>query len=160
VKPELSVKNQQRARPINRRHLSRIIRSFLHEDIDCEHYILAIYLVNDRRITELNETHLRHGGPTDVITFDYSECGSRRREEADTLGIIGDIFICIDEAVRQSVKYRTSWQSEVIRYIVHGILHLCGHDDQTAAARKRMKREENRLLHALRLRFNFDRLAK
>jgi probable rRNA maturation factor len=157
VKPELYVKNQQRSRSINRQHLCRIIRSFLQDDLDCKQYILAIYLVNDRQITQLNETHLRHAGPTDVIVFDYSDERSRRKE-ADSLPLIGDVCICVEEAIRQSAKYRTSWQSEVIRYIVHGILHLCGYDDQTVAARKKMKREEDRLLRELATRFSFARL--
>jgi probable rRNA maturation factor len=158
VKPELYVKNQQRSRSINRRHLCRIIRSFLQDDLHREQYVLAVYLVNDRRITQLNETHLRHAGPTDVIAFDYSDERSSRRKEADSLPLMGDVFICVEEAIRQSGKYHTSWQSEVIRYIVHGILHLCGYDDQTVAARKKMKREEDRLLRELSTRFSFTRL--
>jgi probable rRNA maturation factor len=152
VKPELYVKNQQRSRPIDRRHLCRIIRSFLCDDLDREKYILGIYLVGDKTITRLNETHLRHAGSTDVITFDYTDTHS-------SPALIGDVFVCVEEAVRQSAKYRTTWQSEVIRYIVHGVLHLCGHDDQKPAARKKMKREEDRIVRSLSARFSFSRLG-
>jgi probable rRNA maturation factor len=139
--------------------LGRIIRSLLREDLDCEQYILAVYLVNDRRITQLNETHLHHAGATDVIAFDYAEPPSRQRGEAAPSPLIGDVFICVEEAVRQAAKYRTSWQSEVVRYVVHGLLHLCGYDDQTAGARKKMKREENRILRELSVRFSLSRVA-
>jgi probable rRNA maturation factor len=168
VKPELYVKNLQRSRPINPQHLCRIIRSLLRENLDRENYILAVYLVGDRRITELNETHLHHAGPTDVIAFDYTNNNpsspsppleERAGERRPSL-LIGDIFICVEEAIRQAAKYRTSWQSEVIRYIVHGLLHLCGHDDQTTPARKKMKLEESRILRALSIRFSFTRLGR
>ena len=45
----------------------------------------------------------------------------------------GEIFICVDEAVLQARKFRTSWQSEIVRYLVHGVLHLLGHDDSRPA---------------------------
>jgi probable rRNA maturation factor len=73
--------------------------------------------------------------------------------------LIGDIFICVEEALRQAAKYRTTWQSELIRYIVHGALHLCGYDDQTATARKKMKREEDRILRELSVRFSLNRMG-
>ena len=41
----------------------------------------------------------------------------------------GELFICVDEAVAQAKEFKTSWQSEVVRYVVHGVLHLLGHDD-------------------------------
>ena len=46
----------------------------------------------------------------------------------------------------QAKQFKTTWQSEIVRYVIHGVLHLLGHDDRLAAARRRMKREENRLL--------------
>ncbi len=61
----------------------------------------------------------------------------------------GEIFICVDEAIAQARKYAPRWQSEIVRYVIHGILHLLGHDDSRPAARRRMKREENRLLRRL-----------
>ena len=68
-------------------------------------------------------------------------------------------FICVDEAVFQARKFGTSWQSETVRYVVHGVLHLLGHDDLRAAARCKMKREENRLLRELSRRFSLAQLA-
>jgi probable rRNA maturation factor len=63
--------------------------------------------------------------------------------------INGELFICVDEAIRQAKRFRTTWQSELMRYIVHGVLHLLGHDDHRAADRLKMKREENRLVRKL-----------
>ena len=50
------------------------------------------------------------------------------------------------EAVDQARQFRTKWESELVRYLIHGVLHLCGYDDQRPADRRRMKREEDRLL--------------
>jgi ssRNA-specific RNase YbeY (16S rRNA maturation enzyme) len=67
----------------------------------------------------------------------------------------GELFICLDDAVAQAREFRTTWQRELVRYIVHGVLHLCGHDDHAAVPRRVMKREENRLLRELSRRFDF-----
>ena len=72
--------------------------------------------------------------------------------------IHGEIFICVDEAVLQARQFSTSWQSEVIRYLVHGVLHLLGFDDSSAGARRKMKREENRRLREMTRRFPLSKL--
>jgi rRNA maturation RNase YbeY len=72
--------------------------------------------------------------------------------------LYGEIFVCVDEAVWQAQKFGASWQSEVVRYIVHGILHLLGFDDASVAARRKMKREENRRLRELSRRFALSKL--
>jgi rRNA maturation RNase YbeY len=104
-------------------------------------------------MTRLNETFLRHDGSTDVITFDYAQAddnGSR---------LSGEIFVCVEEAVLQGRRFRTGWESELVRYVVHGLLHLRGFDDHRAAARRRMKQQENRLLRLLKRDFEFCELG-
>ena len=64
----------------------------------------------------------------------------------------------MDDAIRQAKKFKTNWQSEIVRYIVHGVLHLLGHDDVNATAKRKMKREENRLLRKLSARFALSKL--
>jgi rRNA maturation RNase YbeY len=65
----------------------------------------------------------------------------------------------VDVAVLQARKFGTSWQSEVVRYLVHGVLHLTGFDDSSAGARRKMKREENRRLDELSRRFTLAQLS-
>jgi probable rRNA maturation factor len=65
----------------------------------------------------------------------------------------------VDEAFSQSKKFKTTWQSEIVRYLVHGVLHLLGHDDLQAAARRRMKREENRRLAGLSRKFSLAQIG-
>jgi rRNA maturation RNase YbeY len=72
----------------------------------------------------------------------------------------GEVFICLDDAVTQARRFRTTWQKETVRYLVHGILHLRGFDDLDTKVRRRMKRQEDRLLKALERRFPLSKLAR
>jgi probable rRNA maturation factor len=118
-------------------------------------------------MTTLNETFLQHEGSTDVITFDYVDngragsplpAGGAHGVTRPTLH--GEIFICVDEALLQARKFKTAWQPEIVRYVVHGVLHLLGHDDSQPAARRKMKREETRLLRGLSRRFSLAQLGR
>ncbi len=114
---------------------------------------LGVYLVEADEITRLNKTFLRHGGVTDVITFTYLSSPS--------LEVIqGEIFICTSEAVRQGRRFRTDWTTELVRYLVHGVLHLQGYDDLKPVPRRKMKNEENRLVRELGRRFQLQRVGK
>ena len=118
----------------------------------------------------MNEKYLRHAGPTDVIAFDYGfgvppsggssvkSNGRANRLKPELQTLHGEVFICVDDAISQAKQFKTTWQSEVVRYIVHGVLHLLGHDDLKPALRRRMKREENRLLRLLAKRFSLAQL--
>lgn len=137
-----------RARKIDLRLLEKIAAAAL-EELGLEAAELGIVLVSAKEMASLNEKFLQHEGPTDVITFDYSE-GSD--------GLTGEIFICVEEAERQAKEFKTSWQSEVVRYVAHGILHLAGHDDLRPAARKKMKQVEGRLVRELSRCFALSKL--
>jgi probable rRNA maturation factor len=153
----LYIRNQQRALPLNVRYLRQLAQKLFDELLEVTQFDLGIYVVRTRTMSRLNETHLRHKGSTDVITFDYSERPkSRSSREAH---LHGEIFICIDEAVIQATRFRTTWQSEVMRYLIHGVLHLKGYDDLKPASRRAMKLQENRLLRAIALRFPLRKLS-
>jgi probable rRNA maturation factor len=148
---ELYLRNNQRTRSINRRLLRWIIRDLLADLLQQEDFDLTIHLIGSRQMTRINETHLQHSGSTDVITFDYSDINS-------TEPLSGEIFVCVDEAIIQSSRFHTTWTSELVRYIIHGLLHLRGYDDLEPTTRRRMKREENRLLKEISLRFGLSKL--
>lgn len=167
---ELVLRNRQRTRGVNTPLLRRIVRSLLTELPGVERYELCVHLVASPEMVRLNETFLCHAGSTDVITFNYSVAADfkglpkkRIKPTPPGLGcdgnIHGEIFVCVDEAVLQGRRFRTNWQSELVRYVVHGVLHLRGFDDQLPAARSKMKREENRLLRELTRRFPLTKLA-
>ena len=153
----VAITNLQRARKIHLRLLKQIVNALLME-LEVEEAEIGICLVGAPEMTRLNETFLQHAGSTDVITFDYSAPGCRTPDAGR--GVHGEIFICVDEAVLQARKFGTSWQSEMVRYLVHGTLHLIGFDDTNAGVRRKMKREEDRVLARLSRRFSLAQLSR
>jgi probable rRNA maturation factor len=153
----LFIRNQQQAHALNVRYLRRMTRELLHELLWIDAFDLCIYIVRAPKMAVINRTFLQHEGSTDVITFDYQEAETPKPKDETRLH--GELFICIDEAFVQAKRFRTTWQSELVRYVIHGILHLCGYDDLTPADRSIMKREENRLLKKLQLALPSQKLA-
>ena len=132
--------------------LRRIAQALVQDLVHQEVLELGIYVISGEEMVRLNETFLRHSGSTDVITFNYNEPSDRGY-------LHGEIFVCLDEAQTQARRFGTTWQSELVRYIVHGTLHLMGYDDQRKAQRVRMEQLENRFLKELAGRFPLGRLA-
>ena len=110
---------------------------------------LSLVFVSAPVITRVNETFLRHAGATDVIAFDY-----RDPSEFAPGSLKGELLVCVEVALAQARCFRVPWQFEVVRYLVHGLLHLSGYDDRRPGPRRRMKREEDRLLRRLGRRFD------
>lgn len=88
---------------------------------------------DNRYIHHLNSTYLKHFYPTDVITFDYSE-GKQ---------LSGDIFIGLDVVIRNAKRYNTTFRDELLRVILHGVLHLCGYKDKTVRQKMLMRAKED-----------------
>lgn len=91
---------------------------------------------NDDKILEVNNQYLQHDYYTDIITFDYTE--------GDKIG--GDIFISVDTVKSNAEQYDEPFDRELHRVIIHGILHLCGIDDQSPEQRANMIDNENKSL--------------
>ena len=150
----LFIRNRQRAVSVDVRYLRRLTRALLQTALPDAAFDLGIYLVRAPEMARLNETHLQHEGSTDVITFDYAE------PKGKVSGVLhGEIFVCIDEALAQAPRFRTTWQSELVRYVIHGILHLRGFGDVRPADRRKMKREESRWLKEIGRSFPLRKLS-
>lgn len=154
----LLIKNRQRIVPLNARLLRGVTEALLKDLLELDNFDLAICIIRAPEMARLNEVFLQHSGSTDVITFDYLENPKRETRNPKPL-LHGEIFICIDDAMTQARQFRTSWQSEVARYLIHGVLHLCGFDDLRPAERRKMKRAENRLLQEAARLFPLRKLA-
>lgn len=100
---------------------------------------IAYLFCTDERILEVNNQYLKHDYFTDIITFDYSERNI----------ISGDIFISLDTVKSNADEFGVSFNDELHRIIIHGILHLCGQDDKTPELRKEMTNKENKALEKL-----------
>ena len=97
---------------------------------------LSYIFCNDERILEVNKEFLGHDYYTDIITFDYSEPSK----------ISGDMFISLDTVLSNSSKFHTSYDKELMRVIIHGVLHLCGINDKGPGERAVMEAAEERAL--------------
>jgi rRNA maturation RNase YbeY len=130
-----------------------MIRVLLEEFLSVPRFDVSIQIVGRTEIIRLNETFLRHAGATDVIAFDY-------RDASVASGVLhGEVFVCLPVAFEQSRRFRTSWQRELVRYAVHGVLHLWGYDDRNEQARRLMKRAEDKALELLFRRFYVGKLG-
>ncbi len=93
---------------------------------------------NDEYLHKINVEYLDHDTLTDIITFDNSE---------DEALIEGDIFVSIERITDNSNDFKTSFEHEFRRVIVHGILHLCGYYDKTDEDEKQMRTKEDHYIN-------------
>lgn len=99
---------------------------------------VSIALVDDARIHEINREHLGHDWSTDVITFRLSD------DDEDVLA--GELVISAEMAATTACAAGCDPDAELSLYLVHGLLHLCGLDDRTAADAAVMRRREAEVL--------------
>ena len=92
--------------------------------------------VNDDKILEVNREYLGHDCYTDVITFDY--------DEDDVVS--GDVVISLDTVASNAHLFNKTYEEELYRVIIHGILHLCGINDKGPGEREQMEAAENKAL--------------
>ncbi|MBI4659709.1 MAG: rRNA maturation RNase YbeY [Verrucomicrobia bacterium] len=149
-------RNRQRVCGVNLSLLRVIVRALLSELIQVRQYELCVHLVDASTMARLNESYLGHSGSTDVITFDNTDA----LRPGGPACLRGEIFLSVDDAWKQAGQFRASWQSEIVRYVIHGILHLQGFDDLTPARRRIMKRAENSLLKQISRRFDLRKLNR
>jgi probable rRNA maturation factor len=105
---------------------------------------LSLTLVNDAEIRALNREHRGKDRATDVLSFPM--IGDR---DVSPERMLGDVVISVDTARRQAAEYDAPLAREIERLLIHGILHVLGHDHEEAAERAAMESEERRLADAI-----------
>lgn len=100
---------------------------------------LTYIFCDDEKIIEVNRQFLQHDYYTDIITFDYTR--GRR--------ISGDMFISLDTVATNAEMVGATYDAELLRVIIHGVLHLCGINDKGPGEREIMERHENDALALL-----------
>jgi rRNA maturation RNase YbeY len=101
---------------------------------------IAYIFCNDEKILEVNRQYLQHDYYTDIITFDY--------DEDDVIS--GDLFISLDTVRTNAEQVGATYEEELHRVIIHGILHLCGINDKGPGEREIMEENENKALAMLK----------
>ncbi len=118
---------------------------------------LSVLLVGDARMCELNGEHRGKNAATDVLSFPMSP--PARLEPSGPERMLGDVVISVQTAARQAAEYDAPLQNEVNRLLIHGILHVLGHDHQRTGERARMQTQERRLAAALGMPWPYERDA-
>ena len=139
--PSISLRNRQRKIKVNVADLERFagyalrrclrLQKVKRTDLRKLHEIF-VWLISDRRMSQLHLRFLGESGPTDVITFHD-----------------GEIFISVETARRNASEFGNSLMSEIKLDIVHGLLHLHGFDDRMPADLRRMKNTQEKILRRM-----------
>jgi rRNA maturation RNase YbeY len=139
----IKVRNLNRRRGISAPFIAKIARRALALAGERDK-ALDIAFLDDASMRRYNMKYAHSRRATDVLSFDLGECGQ--------------ILISTDAARRNSAVFGTSLAEEIALYVVHGILHLCGYDDTTRAARARMSGKESAILKRLCARPGFSKV--
>lgn len=113
----------------------------------CHDKELSILFTDDRRMAQLNLQYMGRTGPTNVLSFPMSDFNAPAGQTPDIeTGLLGDVVISIDTAQREAEASGEALEQTVVRLLIHGILHLLGHDHAGPKAQAAlMEREEKRL---------------
>lgn len=132
----IAIADHQQAVPLDRSAIRRAVRSVLRE-AGVRRAAVSVAVVDDPTIHALNRRHLGHDYPTDVLSFLFEW-------EADELE--GEIVVGAETALRAAVEFDWPAQAELLLYVIHGALHLVGHDDRTPRQRRAMRQREAQCL--------------
>ena len=136
--PRISVHNLQRKVPVNAVELENFAGKALCRCLQlrkrkptnlAQLHEIFVWLIADRRMTSLHRKFMHQTGPTDVLTFQH-----------------GEIFISVETAKRHARAFGNSPARELHLYIVHGLLHLRGFDDQTPTGARKMHKMQEKIL--------------
>ena len=122
----------------NKREVSLWLKSVV-SSFQKELGVINVIFCNDQYLLKINQTYLNHDYFTDIITFNYNENNL----------ISGDLFISIDRVKENAINQKMEFNVEIHRVIVHGVLHLCGLNDQSKQEKEIMRGRENLFLQKL-----------
>lgn len=94
---------------------------------------LCYHFVSTEKIISINSSHLSHNYATDVITFDYST--------GKTLTV--EAYVCCEQVYINAKTHTQTFENEMVRVLIHALLHVCGYDDKTTIASEKMTERED-----------------
>src|SRR5262245_42487270 len=139
---KIAIASPQEVVPIDRAAMRQLVRTVLDGEgvADAE---ISLAFVDNPTIHRLNQRYLQHDEPTDVLSFPLSEPNAKR--------LAGELVVGAEVALAQAQERGHDVQAELALYVIHGLLHLCGHDDKTPAAEAAMRQRERHYLRELGL---------
>lgn len=142
----IQIKNLQKQTPIDLRLVRRTVSAILALVSESASTEISIVLLDDARIADLNGRYRQRPGPTDVLSFPQADPDFPHIQP----GLLGDVVISVETATRQAGARGCTLHQELCALLVHGILHLLGHDhEQGPAAARQMRTRERRVLTSL-----------
>jgi len=136
--PTLSIEQAHPERHFNSEPLRALLRTVATGE-DCTLGAVTVVLADHETVLRLNRDYLGHDYLTDVLSFDLSDGPER---------VDGEIYVDLDTASERHAEFNTTFEREVHRYAVHGLLHLIGYDDSSPEEQALMRRLEDRYLSA------------
>jgi rRNA maturation RNase YbeY len=128
---------------IDKKNFKKLVRQIIRVILKDEKIVcgtINIRFCDDNEIRIYNKKYLSHDFETDILTFYY---------ENDVNSIDSDIMISFDTVKRNSVKYKSGFGNELLRVVIHGILHLCGYKDSVIIQKIKIRKKENYYLKKL-----------
>lgn len=142
---EVQIKSQRRMAGLRSRKikqaLTRVLGGLALHDAE-----LSVLLTDDATISDLNRRYRGKEGPTNVLAFPMSEGAFPEGRM-----MLGDVVVSVDTAMRESIQSGEPLESRILRLLLHGLLHLLGHDHESSPSEARRMREEEEKLLALAL---------
>ena len=143
------IKNRQRLLKVNQRKTASFLRKAL-QTLRLPKAELSVLLVNDERMRVLNRQYRGIDRTTDVLSFPQEDSVSFKDLSPESDLVLGDIVINLHKAERQARENGLTFQEELKRLLVHGLLHLLGYDHEKGGyAERKMKEKSRRLLKEL-----------
>lgn len=139
----IRINNNQKRFRIYRNQIKQLCTAVLTGENQPDNCELGLSVVSDNRIALLNKQYLDHDGPTDVISFPQDD------DPDSEPYLLGDVVVSADRALDRSQEFSTSLDEEFGLYIIHGILHLLGYDDQNPADKPVMENRQQFWLRSL-----------
>ena len=135
---EIEIADQQSALAVDVARVKEVVTAILGDHVS-KNARISIAIVDDATIHQLNRQYLQHDYATDVLSFLLD----------DNEILEGEVIVSAEMAVSQAAELGWAEENELLLYIVHGVLHLVGFDDQSAEAQQRMQQAERSYLAAL-----------
>jgi probable rRNA maturation factor len=140
--PRISIASPQEVVPVDRALIKNSARTVLEGEGIAEVEI-SLAFVDNPTIHQLNKRYLQHDEPTDVLSFPLSEPNAKK--------LMGELVIGAEVANAEAVAHGHDVQAELALYVIHGLLHLCGYNDETDAGAAEMRQRERHYLSKLGL---------
>jgi probable rRNA maturation factor len=140
--PKISIATPQEIVDVDRGRMREVARAVLTGE-EIGDYEISLAFVDNPTIHRLNKRYLDHDEPTDVLSFPLSDPKAKK--------LTGELVVGVEVARAQAAERGHDVQAELALYVIHGLLHLCGHDDKSDDGAKQMRERERHYLEKLGL---------